>query len=196
MPDPDLAALLRERAADAPAPRVLTDATIARVRRRRGLRVAALGGSAVAAAVATVAVAVPAVVGPPRIVPVTTHPPAPRAATSAPDDPCRGERGRGLGTIDVAVAREGLAYERRCYVVSGTGGATFANPQTTPHGLRIVDAGGRTRVELGPIASKPGEHASMHARLAGDLEPGRYTIVCPVHPAMRSVLVVVRPPGG
>ena len=185
MPDNDLSALLRERAAAAPDPRPLTDAFVRRVRRRRAARLALSGGGAVAG----VGLAVLAVVSydtPPRaIVPAAPLSPSP---TADYDD--RYEFCTVPATDALVVTPYGseLKYNRGCYVA--TAGVpvtlTFTNLSDVPHNVVVKPDGGEPFAKTDDLVASG---RTNHTVDLGRLARGDYVIYCGLHPGMQAQLI-------
>ena len=197
MPDltDDLRALLAERAADLPLAAPPPEPVVRRVRRRRALTVTAAATASAAAVVAVVGVAAAAVNAERRAVRPTG--PGPSASPS-PDESTPGETPppgtcptRADTTLNVEMARTGMAFARDCYTIEfGTTDVQFFNPQTIPHNLAVGPVGApiyHTGIIGGGYSDA---ESSILDRMRRPLPRGEHVLFCQVHPLIRAKLVV------
>jgi len=193
-PTDDLAALLRERAGDAPAVPPMPGGLPRRIRRRRAARTTALFAAPVLATASVVAlVAAPErTVTPaaPSITPAST-PPAGVTDLTGRYEFCDLEYP--ADELHVAAHATEMKFDQGCYVVrAGFPGIEFANPSKLPHNVAVVPDAKQPWTQKPIVATDivdSGESTGLTWK-ESPLTPGDYVLFCQVHPLMYAQLVV------
>jgi plastocyanin len=197
MPDlpEDLAALLRQKADDAPATPAPSPSLVRAVRSRQRYRLTAAVGGGVLGVVAVV-VATAAVVGPssrhatPAAPPRTSYPAT--IVVPPPDD--RYESCPKVGApalVSVSTSGTELKYDRGCYVVAAglASQLSFTNTTKVAHNVVVAPDGGEPFAKTETVRAGGTSAAGYDTIDLGTLAPGDYTLTCDVHPNMHAQLI-------
>jgi plastocyanin len=191
MPDPtdDLAALLRERAGDAPAVPPMPAGLGRRIRRRRAARTTALFAAPVLATASVVAL----VAAPERTIAPATTPAPPTAPTDLVGRYEFCDLEHPADGLHVAAHATETKFEQGCYVVrAGFSLVSFGNPSRFPHNLAVAPDAKEPWKQRPIVATDVVERGESTALTwhGEPLAPGDYALFCQVHPRMYAQLVV------
>jgi hypothetical protein len=186
MPDlpEDLAALLRQKADDAPATPAPSEKLVRAVRRWQRYRLTAVAGGC-AVGVAALVVAVSAVQRPEHRVAIPAAP--------SPTDDRYGFCPKTIpgDTVSVRTFGTELKYDQGCYVVAAgvPSRLSFTNTTKVPHNVVVAPEGGEPFAKTETVFADGTSKAGYDTIDLGTLARGDYTLTCDVHPNMHAQLI-------